>query len=102
MIFTETFNDHTHLIIDEVHERSVDGDLLCLLARRYNLTLSPAQSLFSLLSPPYLSFLSISLSPPFSSFYFLFLRILLQLRLNILYNLPEFQNAAFSFTLHTF
>ena len=30
----ESFNDHTHLIIDEVHERSVDGDLLCLLARR--------------------------------------------------------------------
>ena len=30
----ETFEDHTHLIIDEVHERSVDGDLLCLLARR--------------------------------------------------------------------
>jgi ATP-dependent RNA helicase DHX57 len=30
----ETFSDHTHLIIDEVHERSVDGDLLCLLARR--------------------------------------------------------------------
>jgi HrpA-like RNA helicase len=28
------FHDHTHLIIDEVHERSVDGDLLCLLARR--------------------------------------------------------------------
>ena len=28
------FYSHTHLIIDEVHERSVDGDLLCLLARR--------------------------------------------------------------------
>ena len=25
---------HTHLIIDEVHERSVDGEVLCLLARR--------------------------------------------------------------------
>ena len=33
--FLETFSDHTHLIIDEVHERSVDGDLLCLLARRW-------------------------------------------------------------------
>lgn len=30
----EQFNKHTHLIIDEVHERSVDGDLLCLLARK--------------------------------------------------------------------
>jgi HrpA-like RNA helicase len=30
----ESFDNHTHLIIDEVHERSVDGDLLCLLARR--------------------------------------------------------------------
>ena len=28
------FYSHTHLIIDEVHERSVDGDLLCLLARK--------------------------------------------------------------------
>ena len=26
--------NHTHLIIDEVHERSVDGDVLCMLARR--------------------------------------------------------------------
>eukprot|EP00635_Sarcinochrysidales_sp_CCMP3193_P009447 CAMPEP_0118893450 /NCGR_PEP_ID=MMETSP1166-20130328/2650_1 /TAXON_ID=1104430 /ORGANISM="Chrysoreinhardia sp, Strain CCMP3193" /LENGTH=1646 /DNA_ID=CAMNT_0006832261 /DNA_START=151 /DNA_END=5091 /DNA_ORIENTATION=+ len=25
---------HTHLVIDEVHERSVDGEVLCLLARR--------------------------------------------------------------------
>eukprot|EP00978_Attheya_sp_CCMP212_P005350 scaffold11962_cov59-Attheya_sp.AAC.4 len=30
----ETFNSHTHLIIDEVHERSVDTDILCLLCRR--------------------------------------------------------------------
>ena len=30
----EAFYTHTHLIIDEVHERSVDGDILCLLARR--------------------------------------------------------------------
>ncbi|CAM9299772.1 unnamed protein product [Chrysoparadoxa australica] len=30
----EAFNDHTHLIIDEVHERSVDTDILCLLAKR--------------------------------------------------------------------
>eukprot|EP01036_Dinobryon_divergens_P034678 gene34678-44844_t len=28
------FDDHTHIIIDEVHERSVDGDVLCLLTRR--------------------------------------------------------------------
>ncbi len=26
--------DHSHLIIDEVHERSVDADVLCLLCRR--------------------------------------------------------------------
>ena len=35
IICIETFENHTHLIIDEVHERSVDGDLLCLLARRF-------------------------------------------------------------------
>ena len=29
-----SFNNHTHLVIDEVHERSVDGDVLCLLARK--------------------------------------------------------------------
>ena len=28
------FDHHTHLIIDEVHERSVDSDVLCLLAKR--------------------------------------------------------------------
>ncbi|KAL7553079.1 hypothetical protein ACHAWF_016337 [Thalassiosira exigua] len=28
------FDSHTHLIIDEVHERSVDTDILCLLCRR--------------------------------------------------------------------
>ena len=28
------FNSHTHLIIDEVHERSIDTDILCLLCRR--------------------------------------------------------------------
>lgn len=30
----EHFFKHTHLIIDEVHERSVDGDVLCYLARK--------------------------------------------------------------------
>ena len=28
------FRDHTHLIIDECHERSLDSDVLCLMARR--------------------------------------------------------------------
>jgi ATP-dependent RNA helicase DHX57 len=30
----EKFNDISHLIIDEVHERSVDTDILCLLCKR--------------------------------------------------------------------
>ncbi len=30
----DAFNNHSHLVIDEVHERSVDGDVLCLLAKR--------------------------------------------------------------------
>ena len=30
----EFFDSHTHLIIDEIHERSVDNDILCLLCRR--------------------------------------------------------------------
>eukprot|EP01084_Bolivina_argentea_P065298 119019_1 len=29
----EQFKDHTHLIIDEVHERSMDTDILCFLAK---------------------------------------------------------------------
>jgi len=34
----ERFNDVSHLIIDEVHERSVETDLLCLLCRRLLVT----------------------------------------------------------------
>mmetsp|Transcript_15561 Transcript_15561/g.23901 ORF Transcript_15561/g.23901 Transcript_15561/m.23901 type:complete len:1923 (-) Transcript_15561:159-5927(-) len=30
----ERFDDISHLIIDEVHERSIDSDILCLLCRR--------------------------------------------------------------------
>ena len=30
----EKFNDVSHLLIDEVHERSVDTDILCLLCKR--------------------------------------------------------------------
>ena len=30
----EFFESHTHLVIDEVHERSVDCDIICLLCRR--------------------------------------------------------------------
>lgn len=30
----QTFHNVTHLIIDEVHERSIDSDILCLLAKR--------------------------------------------------------------------
>ncbi|GFH53217.1 hypothetical protein CTEN210_09693 [Chaetoceros tenuissimus] len=30
----ETFNDVTHLVIDEVHERAIDSDVLCLLTKR--------------------------------------------------------------------
>jgi HrpA-like RNA helicase len=36
----EKFANHTHLIIDEIHERSVDTDLLCYMTKRL-LTLHP-------------------------------------------------------------
>lgn len=31
--YPEAFTHHTHVIVDEVHERSVDGDVLCFLCR---------------------------------------------------------------------
>lgn len=34
----EAFASHTHLVIDEVHERSVENDVLTLLARRLHAT----------------------------------------------------------------
>lgn len=30
----EAFKNHTHIIIDEVHERSIDGDVLCYLVKQ--------------------------------------------------------------------
>lgn len=30
----ESFSKYTHLVIDEVHERSADGDIICLLAKK--------------------------------------------------------------------
>lgn len=56
----ESFKKFTHLVIDEVHERSADGDILCLLAKKVHHFLS-----FSLLhflsSFLFLSFLTSSL-----------------------------------------
>ena len=34
----ESFSKYTHLVIDEVHERSADGDIICLLAKKVRLT----------------------------------------------------------------
>lgn len=33
----KSFAKFTHLVIDEVHERSADGDILCLLAKKVHL-----------------------------------------------------------------
>jgi HrpA-like RNA helicase len=33
----ESFSKYTHLVIDEVHERSADGDIICLLAKKVRL-----------------------------------------------------------------
>jgi HrpA-like RNA helicase len=30
----DVFASHSHLVIDEVHERSVDSDLLCMFAKK--------------------------------------------------------------------
>ena len=30
----QNFHNHTHLVIDEVHERTVDSDMICMLAKR--------------------------------------------------------------------
>ena len=28
------FSEHTHIIVDEVHERSIEGDMLCMMTRK--------------------------------------------------------------------
>ena len=53
----QSFKKFTHLVIDEVHERSADGDILCLLAKK--VTHSPilfCPSLFFLFFLFFLSF----------------------------------------------
>ena len=32
--YPQNFHNHTHLVIDEVHERTVDSDMICMLAKR--------------------------------------------------------------------
>lgn len=55
----ESFSKYTHLVIDEVHERSADGDIICLLAKKVCLLVGLPRSPFHsspFLPSPFLSF----------------------------------------------
>ena len=45
----ESFSKYTHLVIDEVHERSADGDIICLLAKKVRLHSLPSSLLYCML-----------------------------------------------------